>query len=288
MTVDIFVLPCIVGYKQGGVMITIRREPIPDYRRARASAYSCKAYFSVYSNAYMITNENLRLSMSYIPHNCNDALVVAASGDHPLFCALYGAKNIDTFDITYNAKCIMDIKTAAIRKLNRTEYWKLLRDLYKNPDIMSVKNMGKLINLLSKNTFNYLWAMSMYPLFQQGLRPGIYEEYAPTVKEYKKLQQIIKQPFYFIWADIRNLSMHLTKTYDFMHFSNIFDYIEPENRERVLSPLLDYVNVGGKVLIHDQLKIGTQQACQEIADKYNDNWRYSCIEHKLNILTRVR
>ncbi|MBQ6110372.1 MAG: DUF3419 family protein [Alphaproteobacteria bacterium] len=243
--------------------------------------------FSAYSDAYVITNENLRLSMSYMPKKCDNALVVAASGDQPLFCALYGAKHIDTFDISFNAKCIMDIKTAALQKLNHKEYWKLVRDLYMAPDIMAVKNMGKISDLLSNCVFDYLWAMSIYPIFQQGLCPVAREEYALTAKEYKLLQKTIIKPFDFIWSDIRYLNMRLTKYYDFMHFSNIFDYIKPKDRIHILLYLLQYVNVGGKMLMHDQLNIGTQQACEEIAIMFN-NWQYSNVGNKINILTRVR
>ena len=60
--------------------------------------------FSRYSEAYVITNEDLRESMGFMPKKCNHALTVAASGDHPLFASLYGAKHVDTFDISYNAK----------------------------------------------------------------------------------------------------------------------------------------------------------------------------------------
>ena len=80
-------------------------------------AYNClrKGVFSQYSRAYVITNEDLRYSLQFMPKETNRALTVAASGDHPLFCSLYGAKYVDTFDISYNAKCVMDIKVAALR-----------------------------------------------------------------------------------------------------------------------------------------------------------------------------
>lgn len=77
---------------------------VPDIDRAKKQViYS---YFSEYSPAYVVTNENLRTIKDFMPQNCNRALTVAWSGDHPLFCSLYGAKYVDTFDVTINAECI--------------------------------------------------------------------------------------------------------------------------------------------------------------------------------------
>ena len=85
--------------------------------------------FSAYSRAYINTNEKLRLSMKYMPKNCNKALVCTASGDHALFASLYGAERVDVFDVSYNAKCIIDMKVAALNCLNREEYSEFLDDL---------------------------------------------------------------------------------------------------------------------------------------------------------------
>jgi len=42
--------------------------------------------YSSQSEAYKQTNEDLRSAMRFMPKNCNRALTVAASGDHPLWC----------------------------------------------------------------------------------------------------------------------------------------------------------------------------------------------------------
>ena len=262
---------------------------IPNYKIAKENMLprGFIQTFSTYSNAYVVTNENLRRSMQYMPKNCNNALVVAASGDHPLFCSLFGAKHVDTFDISYNAKCIMDIKVAALRILGKTEYWKLLCDLYKTHDIMEVKNMGRISDLLSPVVFDYLWAMSREPIFTNGCTPECNKDYAPTAKEYNQLRTIVKEPYNFILSDISQLWFKLPTKYDFIHLSNICDYCLKSERKNVILPLMEYVNVGGTLLMHDQLKCGTQQACEEISAN-NPNWKYYNRGCGVNTLVRVR
>lgn len=265
-------------------------EFIPNYKIAKTGMLPrgfISGSFSTYSKAYVITNENLRRSMQYMPEKCNNALVVAASGDHPLFCSLFGAKHVDTFDISYNAKCIMDIKVAALQVLNKTEYWNLLRDLYKTCDIVDVKNMGKISKLLSPVVFDYLWAMSCEPIFTNGRAPICNKDYAPTVIEYNKLRKIVKEPYNFILSDISQLWFKLPRTYDFIHLSNICDYFLQNKRKDVISLLMSYVNVGGVILMHDQLKCGTQQACEDIVSA-NPKWKYFNRGCGVNTLIRVR
>ena len=102
-------------------------------------------FFSEYSPAYVVTNESLTTSMYWMPKNCNSALTVAASGDHPFWCSLFGIKHVDTFDISYNAKCIMDIKTAALGCLDYFQYIKLLENLNKCRDVTNVPYMKNIL-----------------------------------------------------------------------------------------------------------------------------------------------
>ena len=86
--------------------------------------------FSHYSPSYVLTNEDIRWVSGLTQNKGPRVLTVAASGDHPMFYAMRGATNIDTFDISFCAKVAMDIKTAAIQKLSRDEYVQLLNDMH--------------------------------------------------------------------------------------------------------------------------------------------------------------
>ena len=168
------------------------KELIPNIHEAKKTT---DHYFSAYSRAYIVTNEDLRLSMKYMPENCNMALTVAASGDHPLFCSLYGAKHVDTFDISYNAKCLMDIKTAAMKRLNYLEYLDLLEALYNNEDIIHVHNIDKISNELSIIERCYMRSMRGFALFGRGGWDGKGNSCLPKRQEYQKLRELVKQPY---------------------------------------------------------------------------------------------
>ena len=181
----------------------------------------------------------------------------------------------------------MDIKVAALQVLGKTEYWKLLCDLYRTYDIIEVKNMGKILDLLSPVVVDYLWTMCHEPIFTNGCEPVCNKDYAPTVTEYNKLRKIVKEPYNFILSDISQLWFKLPTQYDFIHLSNILDYCSQDKRQEVIESLMPAVNIGGTILMHDQLKVGTQQACTEIAFD-NPNWKYINRGCSINTLTRTR
>lgn len=258
---------------------------VPDYKIAREKALSTG--FSEYSSAYIIANEDLRQTMRFMPEKCENALVVAGSGDHPLFCSLYGAKHVDTFDISYNAKCIMDIKVAALQILSQSEVWQLLCDLYIAKDITLVKNMDKILAVLPLVQRDYIRAMKNYNIFNQRLNPRKYAQYFVNNQEYAKLRQIVKSPYNFMLSDVADLGANLTQNYDFIHLSNIFDNISSEKQFDVVSSLVKNVNLGGRILIQDQMFGKSDAACQGIENVYN-NWRFAKLRNGINVLGRVK
>ena len=72
--------------------------------------YINPAFFSQFSLAYIATNENIRYEIGLTETNKKSILTIAGSGDQPIFYSLNGAKDIDTFDISFCSKVIMDIK----------------------------------------------------------------------------------------------------------------------------------------------------------------------------------
>lgn len=198
--------------------------------------------FSPYSAAYIVTNEDLRYALEHMPKDTKNALVVAASGDHPLFTALYGAQYIDTFDISFNAKLIMDIKTYALQLLNRRQYCKLLIDIQESKDVSTVKHMQPIIEKLTTAEQKYLYQMRGNMLFAKN--GYVCPLSLPYNQEFKKMKKTITEPFNFIWSDIRTLHKKLTKRYDFMHLSNILDYQDMNSCVYILHTLTKYTKPG--------------------------------------------
>lgn len=252
-------------------------------------AYNCliKGGFSQYSRAYVITNEDLRYSMQFMPKECNRALTVVGSGDHPLFASLYGAKHVDTFDISYNAKCIMDIKVAALQTgLDLFDYEQMLYELFYCRDITGLKNIDKISEKLPSIEYEYLCRMKKVSLFHQGANPQLYSRFLPNKQEYSKMKEIVKESYRFVMSDIKNLSAEITKTYDFVHVSNIFDYVPRDESFDVLSSLLKLVNPNGRILVHNQM-VWSGPSCRKIAETFN-NWRHIQEKDNINILERLR
>lgn len=239
--------------------------------------------------AYVITNEDLHTVQKYIPFPCKNALVVAASGDHPLFCKLYGAENITTFDMTYNAKLIMDIKIAALNELNIGEYWNLLRSLYNNRDILSVKNMDRITPKLDPIDQEYIAKANKklpLPIFSSGANVDSYMKHALMPTEYKKLQEMNLKPLPFIWSDIANIDAQIEDTYDMIHISNIFDYLKYETIVNVLLNMLRSLNVGGCLFIGQQNSNHPEYLCKSVVRQSKD-WSLLA-SGRLNVLQRVR
>lgn len=239
-----------------------------------------------YAPAYVITNEVLKPDMQFMPKNCKKVLTVAASGDHPLFCKLYGAEHITTFDITYNAKIITDIKIAAIQELTCEQYWKLLKDLHKTKNPFAVPNMDKITPYLSENIKNYMYDMvaNNFSLFSSGEFTDMYESSNFDANDLKKLKKLLNSPFDFIWSDAVNLQ--LTDSYDFIHLSNISDYLTLDENARVLTNMIQHTNVGGRILAQQQNKKNAELLITQVPQQL-PNWEI--LSHgQINVLQRVR
>lgn len=258
-------------------------------RKFLSSVEGASGKFAQYSAAYTITNEDLRHAYKFMPKNAEDVLTVAASGDHPIFAMLYGAKNVDTFDISYNAKCIMDIKTAALQVLNRLEYCNLLEDLWAATDIQNIKNMDKIIPLLPIEEQKYMIDMRGLLLFNHGLATR--KKQLPTETEFNDMCKIIHKPFNFIWSDITSLHHHLNKSYDFIHLSNILDSMDEDNRILVLFNMMRYIKPNGVLFFqnHKAKPTSLYYYCEELEKENKEKWNIckSKTDCSFHIMQRV-
>ena len=250
--------------------------------------------FSTYSAAYAVTNEDLRHAMQFVSKQRKNALVVTGSGDHPMFTALCDFKHIDTFDISYNAKLIMDIKTSALKILNREEYRNLITDLFNTTDIAAINNMPKIMEKLPKSEQKYIFALRGHRLFCHGLPPSFYkEDPVPTQAEYDKMRKVINQPFGFIWTDLSKLGAKLNKKYDFIHLSNIMQYMDTDVGADAIISLLKHTHVG-TIICFQSLFIGIPNKlyyyCQKLAADGGAKWdfKHSKSDSMLYILNRIR
>lgn len=241
--------------------------------------------FSKYTPAYIVSNENVHdVVQRFMPKQTHNALTVAASGDHPLICKLYGAKNVKTFDISYNAKVLMDIKSAAVPILNIGEYSNLLENLYKKPRLLSVPQMDKIMPRLTPVVRQYIRDTNGVRLFSKGFGPQSYMRYALMPTEYKTLQSKLTKSFDFTWSDITDLNLY--EMYDFMHLSNVMDYVQYDDLAPILKKMQKHVNIGGRIVIDSLVDRYTRIWLMDAVSKQND-WNIYTYTH-VSVLERIR
>ena len=203
--------------------------------------------------AYTVSNENLRWATIAVP-NIKSVLTVTGSGDQALFYTLAGIKIIDTFDITQNAAAIQDIKYAAIKHLSLTEYINLLKQLHCALDIQSIPQFQKMKPFLperARNIINQLHELNLarFDIFGNGLGVDSYPENLPNNIEYQTLKTKLRKPFNFIHVDLKHLAEKLSKKYDLINISNIFDYGEYDGKTqgKILLDLSEHLTIGGRI-----------------------------------------
>jgi hypothetical protein len=199
--------------------------------------------------AYTISNENQRWATDAV--RGASVLTVAGSGDQALFYKLSGAKIVDTFDITSNARVIQDIKVSAIKHINRDEYVDLLEKLhYANGELsISLLQKSEIWDSLTKESREAIENHTKDMLFVCGLSAHFYSENIPSDTEYEKLKSLLNKPFNFIWSDLCDLSAKLTRKYDIINISNIFDYVnDGQAQAKILNELSKHLKNNGRIL----------------------------------------
>lgn len=205
------------------------------------------ANFAQFSPAYAQTNEDIREIFWVLqPKPGMRVLTVAGSGDQALHYAMAGASHIDTFDITFNAKMMMDIKTSAIQKLNRADYINLINSTSRTRNIADVPEFQQIIDYMPSDTRDYVRQMRGARL----VRGGSYFEMLYN-DEYARLRKIVKGPFNFVWTDLSDLSRHLKMEYDQIYLSNILQYRAcPEYVTPLVLDLARFLKPGGVMVVN--------------------------------------
>ncbi len=204
--------------------------------------------FACFSPAYVYTNECVRTALRALnPEQGARVLSVAASGDQPLFYKLAGASQVDTFDISFNAKMMMDIKTTAIQHLDRLDCIYLWGRINRGYEISDIAQYKKIAEFMPADTRGYIECMRGAQL----VRTGGMLDLCLESKEFDNLKKSVNAPFEFKWTDLSDLSRHLTQEYDQMYLSNILQYnTSPEYMLRVANDLMAHLSVGGKILLN--------------------------------------
>ena len=91
-----------------------------------------------------------------------------------------------------------------------------------------------------------------FALFNFGTPPGYYHVSDTNNQKslYEGLHLVDLPTFPFIWTDIEHLDAKLgDNTYDFIHLSNILDFVNDDIKVSVLKQLTQRLNYGGRILM---------------------------------------
>ncbi len=217
----------------------------------RNGGYCCRPglNFAKWSPAYVSTNEDVREVLRILEPGVNNrVLTVTGSGDQALFYKLAGAGQVDTFDITYNAKMVMDIKTSAIKNLSHEDYVSLLTKMRKVP--------GSINDMPEYEAIRYGLSQQMqdYVAGVRGLgvcRTGQSNEQILSRLEFDKLKKMLGGEYPFIWTDLYSLAEKLEGKYNQIYLSNILMYEESTDKfVKIISDLGQHLVPGGKILVN--------------------------------------
>lgn len=235
-----------------------------------------------YGGVCRIINEPVEQWLKLTPVKNPRVLTIATDGNQALTYAANGATYVNTFDLTINSCAVMDFKTTALQTLSYSEYKNVVDKLYDPRKIgamdrigfrseykqffQTIKNMPARTHKLMDNIIR-----NKICVFDQSSHNSI--PFPKDEKTYEQMQSACKQPFDFIWCDIKNLPYYIDGTYDIINISNIFDYClcrgdtEIDIYETAMN-LVSFLNPGGYMLCTSF--IGYQQRVIDILRKMKD------------------
>ncbi|MBP5364176.1 MAG: DUF3419 family protein [Alphaproteobacteria bacterium] len=223
-------------------------------------------FFARFSPAYITSNENLKREVSLTP-NAHDVLTIAGSGDQALYYKMAGATHVDTFDISYCARVIQDIKTTAIHQMSYMEYFVLLETLHTSYNVAKIPLISQMSPYLPQDTLNFINDMNGYPMFSRGINPFFSPCLHPTRAEYKKMQLCVPAQFNFIWSDVLSLHTKLSSQYDVINLSNIFSYFENEQITQTIESLKPFLKVSGYIVFCGVYRINPAAGLPDLKTK---------------------
>lgn len=236
------------------------KEPIPNLAEAVQTVtrllthFDTKTFYSEYTPQMVTTNElshiyNLK---QHIKPGAS-VLTVGGSGEQPLFCKMYGADNVVTFDVSYNSYLLTSVKIAALQAFDKnTDYEKFVYDLshYCKPgQLMDTPKLNYVMPYLTyaqKNHLRYTDEIGI-PVFLGDISCDFY---CIPQQQYEILRQSVKTPFPFIWTNITELDKKLgNENFDLVYYSNILSFLEPQKIAPVLESTKKHINPGGSLFL---------------------------------------
>ena len=222
--------------------------------------------FDNISGAYLRTTENINGYYDKLNFQDKKILTVIGSSDHIFEAILRGAKEVDGFDVSSNAILFYYLKEAAIKTMSFEEYmnfffvdhkffskegYKILRSKL-NENITSFWDY--VFNLEENEHLEFINKMLVSkPLFYMApavasMKLSEFSSYL-TEENYYKLQSKINDVK--ISVHLRNVNEieKVSDSYDYIIFSNIFEYQDSTEFKKVIDKYKEHLNQDGLIIV---------------------------------------
>ena len=238
-----------------------------DYKTARQEYDSNGMYrgavnvYSMFSPAYVCSNESVGGLSQLLNPSGKTVLAVAGSGDVPLVFHASGARQVDTFDISFNAYLAMRVKIAMLQSgMPLDEYRGYLKSMQSWGHFFVNEKVTNIIHQsLNANESKYLDGM-----YGCGVVRDIRSKsWFPHSETYKLMQQNVPNSYKFIRSDIDSVFKYITgQSYDIIYLSNVMDYIvddivhEPDESKivSVLEQFTKHLNSHGVIVVNSLMR----------------------------------
>ena len=211
---------------------------------------------------YPFTNENL---FEYYNKNLENKRVISvtSSGDHILNALIYGAKDIDAFDINPLAKYFSELKIAAIKALSYDEFLMFFysKNIFTNIFFLNKKIYNKVKEYLTQNNrlfWDYIFTnYNINKVKNSFLFSDDYLKINNLIKANKYLEKenFLKLKYILLdkkitYYDINLNNLHLLhKKYDIIILSNILASIDDINKLKKYRDILKTISSDNNIVI---------------------------------------
>ena len=183
---------------------------------------------------FLFSNENVAGYLDNFDLSGKTILTVGASGDHAFECYARGAKHVDTFDINYRQKTIIELKNHMIKNI---PYEDFLEFFFTKGRFFDIKIIQPIMSQFSPSLRMFLDLY--YSMGNAGRKLFAYHgqldimthydnKYYSNEERYNSLRSKLPNNISFKHLDITGLSTTFKRKYDVILLSNIFDFQHSE------------------------------------------------------------
>ena len=222
--------------------------------------------FNENTGAYLRTTENINGYYDRLYFKDKKILSVVGSGDQIFEAILRGAKEIDGFDISHNAILLYYLKEAAIKTLRYEDYLDFFfvekkcftREIYNvirtQLNEIALPFWDKVFNIENKNPLEIIETMLVgKPVFYLAtMAASVFlselSSYLSEENYYTLQSKINNAKIKISLRDIKNVEQ-VSDFYDYIIFSNIFEYQDSEEFKELINKYREHLNENGLIVV---------------------------------------